>query len=408
MKFCTHCGKAVSDADAFCPFCGERQKTPEELAQEQAAARPNAGPDPAAQSAPGHASAPAGNGGLWHRFMEHLTRLAGGEGAVRPPLKTVFGGIFKRHDRKEGEEIFISGTEKTTPPLTAGSVSWPQPWLFSRVFLGCVIALLALVLCWEVFENINAVPGIILIGSFMMPIALFVFFYELNTPKNISFFTVMKVFLIGGCASLLFTLFLFEFVAASSEVAWAILVGIVEEIGKLVIVWVFLYTEKKADCCLNGLVIGAAVGAGFAAFESAGYAFQFLLASGDTDVMLEVILVRGFLAPGGHIVWAAMSGYAMMLAKGDQPFSLDVFKQGAFWKLFWIPVALHALWDMPIPSPFYLVQILLTLASWVVILVMIGNSLGQIGKRLQAGGPITPDPVAPSVPSPGTYWQPKP
>ena len=98
--------------------------------------------------------------------------------------------------------------------------------------------------------------------------------------------------------------------------------------------------------------------------------------------MMDVIFLRAVLAPGGHVVWAAMAGYAMMIAKGDGPMSLNVFSQKNFWKIFWLPVVMHAIWDMPLLSSVGIpvVQILLCVASWVVIFVIISNCLTQLAE----------------------------
>ena len=78
------------------------------------------------------------------------------------------------------------------------------------------------------------------------------------------------------------------------------LIGLVEELAKAVIVAVFLFKIKKSNYILDGLLIGAAVGAGFAAFETAGYILRFGLNSG-LEAMLEIIKLRGFSVPGGHV-----------------------------------------------------------------------------------------------------------
>lgn len=79
-----------------------------------------------------------------------------------------------------------------------------------------------------------------------------------------------------------------------------LLIGLVEELAKAVIVAVFLFKIKKSNYILDGLLIGSAVGAGFAAFETAGYILRFGLNSG-LEAMLEIIKLRGFLVPGGHV-----------------------------------------------------------------------------------------------------------
>lgn len=51
------------------------------------------------------------------------------------------------------------------------------------------------------------------------------------------------------------------------------MVGLIEELGKAIIVLTVLRKLGKLSI-MTGLLIGACVGAGFAAFESAGYALQ--------------------------------------------------------------------------------------------------------------------------------------
>lgn len=358
MKFCSACGTQLDDSAAFCSSCGQKQ---EATSASQATQQET----------------------VMDAITGSVSKLTGGKKeAVRPPLGKLFSQIFKKHSQEEAETIFACGTPATTPRLTSAETAWPQPWLWSRVLIGLGISFAMLMLCCEIFNNINALPGTIILGSFMVPVAVLVFFFELNTPKNVSFYNVLKIFLVGGGASLLFTLLLYS-VIEGSENAYlsAVLTGVIEEIGKAGIVAYFIYREKDTKYTVNGLLIGAAVGAGFAAFESAGYAFRFFLTS-DFDMMMEVIYLRAFLAPGGHVVWAAMSGYAMMLAKGEGPLSMSVFGKAQFWKIFWIAVVLHAIWDMPLLTSVSIpvVQIALCVASWIVIFVIISNCLTQLAQ----------------------------
>ena len=60
----------------------------------------------------------------------------------------------------------------------------------------------------------------------------------------------------------------------------------------------------------DGMVLGAIVGAGFAAFESSGYALQTILDHIDERPVfniLETELFRALLAPFGHISWRRCS-----------------------------------------------------------------------------------------------------
>jgi len=317
-----------------------------------------------------------------NQFTEKINTLAGGEGAVNLRVRDLFSNVFKKHSAQESEEIFICGTEKTTPTEESIMTEWPRPWLYTRVGLYMFLAFYMLVMCFSMFQNINVLPGIMIIGSMVVPFAVLIFFFEVNAPRNISIFSATKIFCVGGCASLLATLILFEVVPVRNmDFVGAILVGIIEEVGKLIIIMLYIKRRENCNYLLNGLLIGAAVGAGFAAFESAGYAFNYLV-NGNFDQMMHVIYMRGFLAPGGHVTWAAMSGFAIMLVKRKSTFEWEMLKDKKFWSIFTIPIIMHAVWDMPfdfggeIPGK----QISLIVIAWIFILVFIHNGLNEINK----------------------------
>src|SRR5687767_14930768 len=65
-----------------------------------------------------------------------------------------------------------------------------------------------------------------------------------------------------------------------------------------------------------GMVLGATVGLGFAAFESAGYAFNALFTTNGLSLLavVETEVLRGILTPIGHGVWTAILGGALLAA----------------------------------------------------------------------------------------------
>lgn len=239
----------------------------------------------------------------------------------------------------------------------------------------------------------------IVVGSFTVPLSTMIMFMEVNAWRNISLYKVIQTFLVGGCASLVATLMLFSIVGSHElNLIGAIVTGIVEEAGKAVIVFWFLSKMKRLSI-LVGLLIGASVGAGFAAFESAGYALQPVLAffqnSGyyaaygrqlDASMMMDAInqsiIIRGFLAPGGHVTWAAISGAALVIAgKALRRFDTSLLTDKRFLRLFIIPVILHAAWDSPmsnIGSSIYLVPIALTVIVWIVVMILINMGLAEV------------------------------
>ena len=149
----------------------------------------------------------------------------------------LFADVLKKHSKSEAENIFICGTKTTTPTLDSVSQQWPHPWLYSSVFLMFAVPFSLLYVCCALFGNTNAIPGLIVVGSFTVPLSGLVLFLEVNTYRNISLYDIALIFLVGGCASLVATLFLFSIVGVSElDFIGALLVGIIEEVGKAVIV----------------------------------------------------------------------------------------------------------------------------------------------------------------------------
>lgn len=363
VMYCPKCGEKNLDNSRFCSKCGYQFYVNESYRKEQQYSKT--------------IGEQAKN--TFDGFVNKVNTMAGENGQVDLKLRDLFTNVFKKHTIEERENIFICGTSQTTPKEEEVSSEWPKPWLYSRVFVLLFFTFIVLVALLKFFRNPNAYPGIIFIGALVVPFSLLVFFWEVNAPRNINIFDVTKIFFIGGVFSLLITLLLDSiFYTGQLDYFGATLTGVIEEVGKLVVVAYFL-KGKKEKYILNGLLIGATVGAGFAVFETAGYVFNYFIASGlRTSVMMEVIYSRGLLAFGGHIVWAAMYGAALVMVKKDNILTMEHITNIGFFRFFIIAIGLHAIWDMPIST--MLVKVVLTGIAWVIILVLISVGLKQISK----------------------------
>lgn len=401
VRFCAQCGTKISANAAFCNFCGAKQAVPQQPQpqQPQYQAPPQNPVPPQYQASPQYQAQPqyqtqpqqpnpqpAEPVDIIGAVIKKASALTG-ENADTDlklqdlKLKDLVCDVTRKHTKDERDEIFSCGTAKTTPKESEISAEWPKPWLYSRVFLMFAATFALLVLMADQFQNGLAYPALMFVGALTVPFAGLIFFFEVNAPRNTSIYEVLKVFFIGGALSLVASLILFEiYPVRKLDYGGAIAVGIIEEIGKLVVVAIFC-REAKTKHILTGMLIGAAVGAGFAVIETAGYIFDGLFAAA-WDGMMETLYVRAFLALGGHIVWAAISGAAIIICKGDQPLKSEHIFNARFLKLFLVPVVLHAIWDMPIElgDDIYLVQILLTLAAWVMVLVLLNTGLKQISR----------------------------
>jgi RsiW-degrading membrane proteinase PrsW (M82 family) len=151
----------------------------------------------------------------------------------------------------------------------------------------------------------------------------------------------------------------------------------VEEIAKfLAVAWYAQYARYKY--ILNGLLFGAAVGAGFEIFENAGYAFETAHRTMAVDAIEGSLLNRGLTAPFCHIVWTSISAAALWRARGDQPLSASHFLDPGFLRAFLVPVGLHMIWNSPIPNPFHLKDAMVGLAGWFVVLGLVQQGLRQV------------------------------
>lgn len=316
------------------------------------------------------------------------------------PVKQVFTTGLKR-DPNSGppEDAFVVGTASTTPALEQVPRGWAAPRVFWRILAGAFATYLLLRLGVTRFQNINFLPGMMVIGSFIVPAAVVVFFFEMNSPRNVSIYQVAKMVLFGGALSLVATVVLHEFIpgAGTGKIGPALTTGFIEELAKALCL-VLAVKEARYRWQLNGLLIGAAVGAGFAGFESAGYALQALLgalgvANGSVNIsgVFDTIMLRAVLAPGGHVIWTAMVGAAIWKAKGNAPFHWGVVTQPVVIRRFAVATILHGLWDADLNVvnvtilgiPLHLLVI--SVVGWYIILAMLKQSYAELdGARAPA------------------------
>ena len=324
-------------------------------------------------------------------LRKRLQSLASTENLEGFSLKTMFSEAFKRHGAEAVEDYILVGTSKTTPPIELVETGWPKPWLFFRLLVALVVSYVALTVLYMRTGNTNCVPGMMFLGAFAVPLATLVLFFELNTPRNVSLHMVGKLFLLGAIASLGVALLGYSLPIFNISDMEA---GVVEEVAKLLTV-VVVMRSVRYKYILNGILFGATVGAGFAAFESAGYALNegFLAGMltgithgqtlgvatrGGVVEMLRVLRLRGILAPLGHVAWTALAAGAFWRVKQGKPTNVTMLFDTRFLKAFMIPVVLHAIWDAPLQMPFLGNQISTGIITWYVVFGIVQQGLRQV------------------------------
>ncbi len=303
------------------------------------------------------------------------------------PIRDILlGGLKKGPQPLSIEDEFIVGTASTTPPLAALPTAWPKPRIFWRIFGGAMATYLLLQVGMSLFNNANFIPGMIVIGAFVVPLSIVILFFELNSPRNVSIYQVGKMFLLGGSLSLIVTLVVIQFIPFSGTggLIPAMLTGVGEETGKMLALLLIVgATRYRWEA--NGLLFGAAVGAGFAGFESAGYAFNAAIQAHAAGAATFNLILRGLLAPGGHVIWTAIVGSAIWKIKKDRPFNISMLFHGTVMRRWLIAVILHGLWDTDVWLINNLLKdCLLLILGWYIVFAIVKEALAQVAAAQQS------------------------
>ncbi|SCT12340.1 PrsW family glutamic-type intramembrane protease [Staphylococcus caeli] len=388
-NICPNCNTSVKDEDKFCVKCGcflkENEEIKSRLHKKDEKDNYNESSETIEKQTAQNINLKNEAKNLFNNTTKSIGKFAGSEESLDLNLKDMFSEVFKPHSKEESDEVFIAGTLNTTPSLDEVSEEWAKPWVFSRVFLAFAITFAALWVLGNVFENTNAIPGLIFIGALTVPLTGLFFFYESNAFKNISLFEVLKMFFIGGVFSLVSTMILYNFITFSDEyylngtmtVVDAVLVGLVEETGKAIII-VYFINKNKTNKILNGLLIGGAIGAGFAVFESAGYILNY---STNFDIsLIDMIYTRAWTAIGGHLVWSAIIGAGIVIAKEENNFGFNNILDKRLLFFFFSSVILHGIWDTSISlaGSLTLKYLVLIVIVWIFVFILMKAGLKQV------------------------------
>jgi len=212
---------------------------------------------------------------------------------------------------------------------------WLKVLVTSSVFY--VLLLVALLLT----GSSNLFPTLVMVGSFTVPVAYVAFIYERRHLSRLTMSTVSLAFLYGGLLGIVAASLLEPFFIRQLNLGALLKVGLIEEFAKILGVLV-IARHRRHDSEMDGLILGAAAGMGFAALESNGYAFTaFLTSHGSISTTVEVTLIRGLLSPLGHGTWTAILASVLFRESRNGRFRINNQVIGAYL----LVSVLHASWD---------------------------------------------------------------
>ncbi len=219
---------------------------------------------------------------------------------------------------------------------------WPKQYW--RIFLLGLVAYIVVAEVLLLTQNLHMVPLELLLASALVPAVFVIFCFEQNAFVDMPFGVVSITFMSGAIlgltiAAILEPLLLPPTLTSSSTITLgaALLIALCEESAKVVSVLWFL-RDKRLRSELDGLILGAAAGMGFAALETAGYGFvAFLTGFADSlssnpstviaidaglNQMNHSLILRMALAVFGHGVWTAIVCAAIWRDRGQSTFRL--------------------------------------------------------------------------------------
>lgn len=195
------------------------------------------------------------------------------------------------------------------------------PRQYWRIFLIGLVAYIAASRVLGSTGNTNLVPLVTLLGSALVPVTFVVFCWEQRAFADFPPTVVGLAFVSGATVGLLTAAILEPKFVVGVGFGAALIIALIEETAKAGAALWFLGDNRRYRE-FDGLVLGAAVGMGFAALETAGYGFSFFLygfvaavqaqlsyadaLSFGIKEMIQVLDVRMALAAFGHGIWTAI------------------------------------------------------------------------------------------------------
>jgi protease PrsW len=158
----------------------------------------------------------------------------------------------------------------TSPDTTSGWLTAPHTWL--RMFAIGLLLWVASVVVTALTGNTNLIPTIVLLGSFLVPVTAVVWYMDHYRDQILSPQRVLYAFVVGGVLGVLGASILESWLLSDGLLVY-VGVGLIEEGCKLLAL-VLIAWRLPRYITRDGVVLGAAVGFGFGALESSGYAFS--------------------------------------------------------------------------------------------------------------------------------------
>lgn len=219
---------------------------------------------------------------------------------MKARFKRYFYETFRPRGREDYRKLFTCGKGE----------GGAYPWFYMRVLLCGLLCFGAMGLAYSL-SSLNF-PTVIAAGGAFADLTLITLLYELYPQKDIPFLVPVCVFFVAGfmTTALCDILYgLYDTYAPFAEQAW---IAFVEESVKAAVTIFALLILKRRDSYFC-LLIGAAVGGGYSAFENMWYMYTngFTYYYNPLSSAMYTAIFRAIGTPFSHAAWAAAFGWAL-------------------------------------------------------------------------------------------------
>ena len=231
-------------------------------------------------------------------------------------LKISFRDIMSPAFRRHGKgEAFRTLTRQPENPQAAVS-RWQMPWMYLRLF--CILLFMAALCIISIEQRIAATYAAYIYAYFwcgaLVPLTLAMFLWELDPFANVSIFEMMGLALLSGVVCVLLgTPVDNSVISGYLEPVWGYAKDSILMLG--VTIFVLACTHKRMYG-LDGLALGAAIGAGYALFSQL-VASIVVVSSGVKVMQAATTAVPMFF--GNHALWfAPVAGALGLRMRGEK------------------------------------------------------------------------------------------
>ncbi|MDX6705048.1 MAG: protease PrsW [Solirubrobacteraceae bacterium] len=187
-------------------------------------------------------------------------------------------------------------------------------WRWLKLLCLGAITWIVAVVALGVTQDPNLIPLTVTAGGFVVPVCGAIYVFDRLYDSAFPPVTIVEAFALGGTLGVVLAV-LGEYLLLGNGGSQYLGVGLIEEASKLAVLW--LVARRLGSYSIrDGIVLGVAVGFGFASFESSGYALVALFGAHGLELhnMISTVLERGLLAPVGHGLWTGVLGGVLFMA----------------------------------------------------------------------------------------------